>query len=135
MSHRKAILDTWKAHPGFGPNQVRNTLRRERSLTASVTTVRAVIDELPPSQASEPPSRRPVPRGADHREGHELVYSPRVSVDCEPKHSRVVGRHSLPGSAIFAVRLTTGVTGKVGNLQPKMPVTFWILLALCHQRN
>jgi putative transposase len=44
-SHRKAILDTWKAHPGFGPNQVRNTLRRERSLKASVTTVRAVMEE------------------------------------------------------------------------------------------
>ena len=51
----KAILDRWRAHQGFGPTQVRHTLRRERSFKALVTTVRPVIAEFAPFQASEPP--------------------------------------------------------------------------------
>lgn len=39
------ILAVWKEHPGFGPSQVRNTLRRKEGLKASVTTVREVMLE------------------------------------------------------------------------------------------
>lgn len=37
------ILTVWKEHPGYGPSQVRNTLRRAEGLKASVTTVREVM--------------------------------------------------------------------------------------------
>ncbi len=39
------ILKVWKEHPGYGPSQVKNTIRREKGLKASVTTVRAVMEE------------------------------------------------------------------------------------------
>jgi transposase InsO family protein len=42
---RYAIVATWKEHPGYGPSQVRNTLRRKNGLKASVTTVREVMEE------------------------------------------------------------------------------------------
>lgn len=38
------ILRVWKEHPGYGPSQVRNMLRRT-GLKASVTTVREVMEE------------------------------------------------------------------------------------------
>src|SRR5690606_3722280 len=41
---RREILRVWREHPGFGPSQVRNLIRR-RGLRASVTTVRAVMEE------------------------------------------------------------------------------------------
>ncbi len=43
QARRDAILDVWKEHPGYGPSQVRNTLRRN-GLKASVTTVRDVME-------------------------------------------------------------------------------------------
>ncbi len=38
------ILDEWKKHPGLGPSQIRNQLRRE-SFKVSVRTVRMVMEE------------------------------------------------------------------------------------------
>lgn len=38
------ILAMWKRHPGYGPSQVRNMLKRE-GLRASVSTVRRVMEE------------------------------------------------------------------------------------------
>jgi transposase InsO family protein len=38
------ILGMWKRHPGYGPSQVRNMLKRE-GLKASVSTVRRVMEE------------------------------------------------------------------------------------------
>ena len=40
----KRILDEWKKHPGLGPSQIRNQLRRE-SFKVSVRTVRMVMEE------------------------------------------------------------------------------------------
>jgi transposase InsO family protein len=42
-ARRDAVLDVWKEHPGYGPSQVRNTLRR-CGFKASVTTVREVME-------------------------------------------------------------------------------------------
>lgn len=42
---REKILAIWKEHPGYGPSQVRNMLRRNEGLKASVTSVRAVMEE------------------------------------------------------------------------------------------
>lgn len=42
---RAKILAVWKEHPGYGPSQVRNTIRRNHGLKASVTTVREVMEE------------------------------------------------------------------------------------------
>jgi len=39
------ILDMWRRHPGFGPSQVKNMLRREKGLKASVSTVSRVMEE------------------------------------------------------------------------------------------
>lgn len=39
----KAVLSTWHGHPGFGPGQVRNQLRRQ-GITISIRTVRAVME-------------------------------------------------------------------------------------------
>jgi len=41
-AQEKAILDTWKNNPGFGPGQVRNQLRRQAT-TISIRTVRKVM--------------------------------------------------------------------------------------------
>ena len=38
----KAILDTWNAHPGYGPGQVRNQLRRQGT-TISIGTIRKIM--------------------------------------------------------------------------------------------
>jgi transposase InsO family protein len=35
----------WKEHPGYGPSQIKNMLRRNKGLKASVTTVREVMEE------------------------------------------------------------------------------------------
>ncbi len=46
----RTILDMWREHPGYGPSQVRNMLKRE-GLRVSVGTVRHVMEEngyLPP---------------------------------------------------------------------------------------
>ena len=42
---RALILAVWKEHPGYGPSQVKNMLRRNKGLKASVTTVREVMEE------------------------------------------------------------------------------------------
>ncbi len=45
QSERRAmIMAVWKEHPGYGPSQVKNTLRRNKGLKASVTTVREVME-------------------------------------------------------------------------------------------
>jgi transposase InsO family protein len=41
----KAILNMWKKHPGLGPSQIKNQLRREKGLFSSVNTVRHVMEE------------------------------------------------------------------------------------------
>ena len=38
----KAVLDTWKDNPGFGPGQVRNQLRRQ-AITISIRTIRSIM--------------------------------------------------------------------------------------------
>jgi transposase InsO family protein len=38
----KAVLETWKDNPGFGPGQVRNQLRRQ-AITISIRTVRSIM--------------------------------------------------------------------------------------------
>lgn len=51
----RRILKEWKAHPGLGPSQVRNQLRRQ-GLKVSVHTVRCVLEEngyLPPKVRRE----------------------------------------------------------------------------------
>ncbi len=39
----KAVLETWKRYPGFGPGQVRNQLRRQ-GVTISTRTVRGIME-------------------------------------------------------------------------------------------
>jgi transposase InsO family protein len=41
-SQEKAILDTWERHPGFGPGQVRNQLRRQ-GMSVSTRTVQRIM--------------------------------------------------------------------------------------------
>ena len=41
-SQEKAILETWERHPGFGPGQVRNQLRRQ-GMTVSTRTVQRIM--------------------------------------------------------------------------------------------
>lgn len=43
-ARRKRALSIWNEHRGYGPSQVRNILRRE-GIKASVTTVRAIMEE------------------------------------------------------------------------------------------
>jgi putative transposase len=39
------ILDEWHRHPGLGPSQVRNQLRRDKGIKVSIHTVRRVMEE------------------------------------------------------------------------------------------
>ncbi|MHC4639111.1 MAG: integrase core domain-containing protein [Planctomycetota bacterium] len=39
----KAVLSTWERHPGFGPGQIRNQLRRQK-ITVSIKTVRKIME-------------------------------------------------------------------------------------------
>jgi len=41
----EAIVCMWKRHPGLGPSQIRNQLRRERGLKISTNTVRNIMEE------------------------------------------------------------------------------------------
>lgn len=56
----REILNTWKQHPGLGPSQIRNQLRRT-GVKVSVTTVRRVMEEAgyrtPKVQRDEHPKR------------------------------------------------------------------------------
>ena len=45
LTPEEAILAEWREHPGFGPSQIRNQLKRSRQLKASVTTVRNVMED------------------------------------------------------------------------------------------
>jgi transposase InsO family protein len=58
----QAVLSTWKRHPGFGPGQVRNQLRREK-ITVSIKTVRKIM-EANGYEASGKKSRK---KAADNR--------------------------------------------------------------------
>ena len=54
------IIEEWKRHPGLGPSQVRNQLRR-RGVKVAVQTVRRVMEEegyRPPKVKSRPHDRR-----------------------------------------------------------------------------
>jgi transposase InsO family protein len=42
-AQEKAVLDTWKRYPGFGPSQVRNQLRRQ-GVTVSTRTVHRIME-------------------------------------------------------------------------------------------
>jgi transposase-like protein len=56
----KEILDEWHRHPGLGPSQIRNQLRR-KNVKVSVHTVRRVMEEAgyrPPKVKSEPHDER-----------------------------------------------------------------------------
>lgn len=56
----REILDVWKTHPGLGPSQIRNQLRR-KGVKASVTTVRRVMEAngyRPPKVKRHPHTRR-----------------------------------------------------------------------------
>lgn len=56
----KEILDEWRRHPGLGPSQVRNQLRR-KSVKVSVHTVRRVMEEAgyrPPKVQRQPHDER-----------------------------------------------------------------------------
>jgi transposase InsO family protein len=39
------VLELWKKHPGLGPTQIRNQLRREKGMKISVHTVRCIMEE------------------------------------------------------------------------------------------
>lgn len=41
----EAVLAMWKKHPGLGPSQIRNQLKRERGLKISTNTVRNIMEE------------------------------------------------------------------------------------------
>jgi transposase InsO family protein len=54
------ILDEWRSHPGLGPSQIRNQLRR-KSIKVSVHTTRRVMEDAgyrPPKVKREPHDRR-----------------------------------------------------------------------------
>ncbi len=56
----KEILDEWSRHPGLGPSQIRNQLRR-KSVKVSVHTVRRVMEDAgyrPPKVARHPHIQR-----------------------------------------------------------------------------
>jgi putative transposase len=56
----KEILDEWHRHPGLGPSQIRNQLRRKRIKT-SVNTVRRVMEDAgyrPPKIKRQPHDQR-----------------------------------------------------------------------------
>ena len=56
----KEILDEWHRHPGLGPSQIRNQLRR-KSIKTSVNTVRRVMEEAgyrPPKVERKPHDQR-----------------------------------------------------------------------------
>ena len=60
----REILTTWKAHPGLGPSQIRNQLRR-RGIKVSTHTVRRVMEDAG--------YRPPKVRRSDHNKRYEAV--------------------------------------------------------------
>lgn len=53
----KAVLSTWRRHPGFGPGQVRNQLRRQ-GITISTRTVRAIMEANGYQSSHKKPERK-----------------------------------------------------------------------------
>jgi len=54
------ILDEWRRHPGLGPSQIRNQLRR-KSIKVSVNTIRRVMEDAgyrPPKVEKKPHDQR-----------------------------------------------------------------------------
>ena len=61
----REILDTWRDHPGLGPSQVRNQLRR-KSIKVSTATVRRVMEDA----GYRPPKAR---KTSSHTRRYEAV--------------------------------------------------------------
>ena len=61
----REILSMWRKHPGLGPSQIRNQLRREQSIKVSTTTVRRVMEDAG--------YRPPKVKRRDHDERFEAV--------------------------------------------------------------
>jgi transposase len=56
----REVLNEWHKHPGLGPSQIRNQLRR-KNIKTSVTTVRRVMEEAgyrPPKTKTAKRARR-----------------------------------------------------------------------------
>lgn len=58
----EGVLSTWKRHPGFGPGQVRNQLRRQ-GMTVSIKTVRQIME----ANGYKSPRKKNKEKGEDNR--------------------------------------------------------------------
>lgn len=58
----EGVLSTWKRHPGFGPGQVRNQLRRQ-GMTVSIKTVRQIME----ANGYKSPRKKNKEKGEDSR--------------------------------------------------------------------
>jgi len=58
----EGVLSTWKRHPGFGPGQVRNQLRRQ-GMTVSIKTVRQIME----ANGYKSPRKKSKEKGEDNR--------------------------------------------------------------------
>jgi len=58
----EGVLSTWKRHPGFGPGQVRNQLRRQ-GMTVSIKTVRQIME----AHGYKSPGKKNKEKGGENR--------------------------------------------------------------------
>ena len=58
----EGVLSIWKRHPGFGPGQVRNQLRRQ-GMTVSIKTVRQIME----ANGYKSPRKKSKEKGEDNR--------------------------------------------------------------------
>lgn len=84
----REVLATWRRHPGLGPSQVKNQLRREKGIRTSTNTVRRVMEDA----GYVPPKTR----RHDHDERYESVRPNHVwHLDFLHRHINRAGTFTL----------------------------------------
>lgn len=68
----QAVLSTWERHPGFGPGQVRNQLRRQK-ITVSIKTVRKIMEANGYEASRKKSSKKNTDNRFEARRPQELV--------------------------------------------------------------
>jgi len=98
----KEILDEWRRHPGLGPSQIKNQLRR-KGIKTSVHTVRRVMEEAgyrPPKVRSHPHDERFEAVRPNHRWAMDFLHrhinrTSTFSLILIDDHSRFVVGHGV----------------------------------------
>ena len=133
----REILNEWERHPGLGPSQIKNQLRR-KGIKTSTSTVRGVMEEAgyrPPKRRSRPHDKRFEAVRPNHRWALDFVqrYIHRTStftLIVIDDHSRYVVGHGVDDAERADMVIQTFTDAVMRHGKPEMVIhdkgsAFW----------